>query len=209
MDGPAHRRVVAMYAAALLSAALEAWAADENMPAFKRTTSPNQAKLFIARQQIDAEIFKIDQSRNSLIVKTNTGKFRLEAAPAVPAYFQKGDRVLLEVGILSSAHPDPLLQRRAAREGTDPGVVRQRLDAHVIRANVNRGVLTLKTAAGTLKIDLPSGLIGAFRRADAVPVELAVIPAPSLQASPLTDPEGVHRVGLAALLLAIFGTHRK
>jgi hypothetical protein len=209
MGGPAHRWVATMYAAALLSAALEAWAADENMPALKRATSPHAAKLFIARQQIDAEISTIDQSRKSLTLKTNTGKLRLEAAPAVPGYFKKGDRVVLEVGILSSAHPDPLPQRRAAREGADPGVVRQQLAAEVARADVNSGVLTLKTAAGTLKVDLPSGLIASFQRADVVPVELVVIPAPSVQASPLTDPEGAHRVGLAALLLAIFGKSKR
>jgi hypothetical protein len=209
MGRPAYRRVAGVYAAALLSAALEAWAADENMPALKRATSPHAAKFLIARQQIDAEVFKIDQSRKSLTLKTNTGKLRLDAAPAVPGYFKKGDRVVLELGILSSAHPDPLPQRRAAREGTDPGVVRQQLAAEVALADAKNGLLTLKTAAGTLNVDLPSGLIVALQRADVVSVELAVTPAPSLQASPLTDPEGGRRAGLAALLLAIFGKNKK
>jgi hypothetical protein len=209
MGGPTFRRVAAIDAAALLFAALAAWAANETTPAQKRTTSPDQAKLFMVRQQIDAELSTIDQSRKSLTLTTNAGKCRLEAAPAVPAYFKTGDRVVLEVGILASAHPDSLPQRRAAREGTDPGAVRQHLDARVVRADVNSGVLTVKTAAGTLKVDLPSGLIAAFQRADVVPVELAVIPAPSLQASPLTDPEHGRRAGLAALLLAIFGKNKR
>jgi hypothetical protein len=110
MGGPTLRHVAAIYATALLFAAVAAWAADTNTAALKRPTSLDQAKLFIARQQIDAEISTIDQSRNGLTLKTNAGKFRLEAAPAVPAYFKTGDRVVLEVGILASAWP-----RRSSR----------------------------------------------------------------------------------------------
>jgi hypothetical protein len=80
---------------------------------------------------------------------------------------------------LGFRHPDSLPQRRAAREGTDPGAVRQPLDARVIRADVNSGVLTLKAAAGPFKVDLPGGLVAAFQRGDMVPIELAVMPAPT------------------------------
>jgi hypothetical protein len=87
--------------------------------------------------------------------------------------------------------------------------VRQHLDARVVRADVKSGVLTVKTAAGALKVDLPGGLVATFQRADVVPIELAVMPAPTTGGSPATEQEQVRRMGVAALLFAIFGTHRK
>jgi hypothetical protein len=74
-------------------------------PAAKPPTSPQPAKLLSTRQHIDAEVAEVDQSHNSLTLKTKSTKFRLEANPAVPADFKKGDRIVLEIGILSSAHP--------------------------------------------------------------------------------------------------------
>jgi hypothetical protein len=209
MGRPANPCLAAMYAAAMLFAALEGRAAEEPRSPSKLPQSPQQAKPFIARQQIDAEVVKVDQSGNTLTLKTNAGKLRVQATLAVPAYFKKGDGVLLEVGILSSPHTDPPAQRRAAREGTDPGIVRQYLDAEVARADLKTGVLTLKSVAGTVKIELPSTMITAFRRGEVLPVELMVGPVPPVQASPPTEADGPRRAGLAALLFAIFGKSKK
>jgi hypothetical protein len=113
------------------------------------------------------------------------------------------------VSILASPHADPPARRRPAREGQDPAVVRRRLDAEVTRADLKTGVLTLKSVAGPVRVELPAHVVAAFPRGDMVPSELAVIPAPLAPASPPTDQEQVRRTGLAALLFAIFGKNKK
>jgi hypothetical protein len=96
MRRPTHRWVAGIHATALLFAALEAWAADENAPASKAPKSPQQAKLVIARQQIDAEVGKVDQRRNTVTVTTEAGRVQLQARPPVLGAFKKGDRVVLK-----------------------------------------------------------------------------------------------------------------
>jgi hypothetical protein len=94
MSRSANRYVAGVYAAALLVAATESWAGSEKRPASETRTTPQHGELFIARQQIDAQVAKIDRSRNTLTLKTGAGRVQIEAAPAVPAYFRNGDRVV-------------------------------------------------------------------------------------------------------------------
>jgi uncharacterized protein (UPF0218 family) len=200
-----YRCVAAMCAAALLFATAEAWVGAETRPAPTPPKLPQQARLFTARQQIDAQVAKVDESRNTVTLRTEAGKLQLEAPPTVHAALKKGDRVVLELGILPSAHGGPPARGRPAREGTNPAVIRQQLDAEVAGADLKTGVLTLKSAAGTAQVELPSSVITAFKKGEVVRVELAVIPATNVEPSAATRPERARRAGLAAFLMAIFG----
>jgi hypothetical protein len=208
MSRPAHPCLVAMYAAAALVAASEARAGDEPRPVLMAPRPPGPANRFIARQQLDAQVAKVDHSRNTLTLKTAVGRVEIVAAPAIPAYYRKGDRVVLELGIFQSAHADPPTRRRAAREGTDPAVLRQQLTAAVTEVDLRTGILTLKSVAGSVKIQLPSAAVAAFERGDVVPVELAVVPAMPVQGSAATDPDSGLRAALAALLFGMFGRNK-
>jgi hypothetical protein len=208
MSRPANPSLVAMYTAALLVVAPEARAGDERRPVLKVLTPPDLPSRFIVRQQFDAHVAKVDQSRNTLTLKTAAGTVEIVAAPAIPAYFRRGDRVVLELGIFRSAHADPPTRRRAAREATDPAIVRQRLNAAVTGVDLRTGILTLKSVAGPVKVVLPSGALSAFRRGDVVPVELAVVPAMPVQGSPATDPNSGRRAALVALLFGLFGRNK-
>jgi hypothetical protein len=217
--GRAHRCVVGLSAAALLVAGAEAWAGDQDKPAPKTSRSPSSAKRFIARQRIEAQVTRVDQSRSVLTLKTGAGELRIEAPPAVQASLKKGDRVILEIAVLPpmrqaraehSVRGAPPARRGPAGEEVDQAVVRQQFDAEVSAVDPEAGILTLKgvagkDVAGTVRIELPSSVVAAFRPGEVRPVELTVSREPSAQASLPTQSEGPRRAGLAALLFAIFG----
>jgi hypothetical protein len=221
MGRGAHGCVVGLYAAALLAAGAEAWAGDQNTPAPKPSRSRPPAKLFIARQRIDAQVTRVDPSRQTLTLRTSAGELRIEAPSAVQSSVKKGDRVILEIGILTSPRPAstegatggaPPARRGPGGEEADPAVVRQQFHAEVAGVDPEAGILTLKSVtvkkvAGTVKVELPSNVVAAFRPGELRPVELAVTPE-SVQASVATQPDGPRRAGLAALFFAILGKKR-
>jgi hypothetical protein len=209
--------VAGLSATALLGAGVAAWAADVDRPVPTPARTPPQAKTFIARQHVEARVTRVDQRRNTLTLETGAGNLHLDATPVARMSVKPGDSVVLQIGILPSprqaragrgARAGPAAQRSPAGEETDQAVVRQQLDAEVAGVDLVTGVVTLKSAAGIMTLELPGRVAAAFRPGEVCPVELAVSPAPRSQPTLTTPSDGSRRAGLAALILSIFGRKR-
>jgi hypothetical protein len=172
-------------------------AADLSGRAPQRSNSEPRAPLFVVRRLVDGKITALDSNTGVVEVKTAAGKLTMTARQPSAASLRKGDPVLVELGILPSApRAVPPLGNRG-QHGSDAAVVRQRLNAQVTRVNVARGTLTFQTSAGRAETDLPFNILKRFQQGDTIPVELALIPRGA--------PDRAEHVGLAALLLSIFG----
>jgi hypothetical protein len=155
---------------------------------------------FVVHRQLDAEVGKVDPGADLLLLKTKAGRLKLDAPATVTAGLHKGDRVLVDINVIRHPHPDQVARPQ------HPGqpVLVQQLPAEIVGIQRSVDVVTVRTRAGVLNVDLPSAAIAGLRTGDQLALELAVHLTPETSALSGTDQQRGDR-GLKALFFAIFG----
>jgi len=160
---------------------------------------PQVRPAFIAYRLVDAEVSNIQGS--TLLLKTSAGRLKIDVSgPAIPV-LKTGDRVALGVTVIQ--HPAPASLPRDDELRARPFL---RLPAVITALTRDTGVVWLRCRAGLLNVALPEAAIAGMHTGDRVAVELS-FPSTSEVAALAGQPHN-SRVGLAALLLAIFGHGR-
>jgi len=189
----------AMVAVAVLVIATSAAAG----PAGNPPAATPAGRPFIVHRQLDATVSKVDRVTGILLLRTDVGRLTLGAPVSATALLRKGDRVIVDVGVLR--HPDPA---RVPREDASPRpLLMRRLPADVTAVQRTLGTVSLKTAAGRLNVDLPLEAVADLRTGDRLLVELSVLPDSDAAALPRME-EQQRRAGLGALILKLFGAGR-
>ena len=161
--------------------------------------APQVRPPFIAYRLVDAEVSNVQGS--TLFLKTNAGRLKIDVSgPAVPA-LKTGDHVALGVTVIQ--HPSPASLPRDDELRSRPF---QRLPAVITALTRDTGVVWLSCQAGMLNVTLPEAVIAGLHTGDRLAVELSFPPASEVAA--LAGQPHDSRVGLAALLFAIFGRGR-
>src|SRR5262245_26454869 len=161
--------------------------------------APQVRPTFIAYRLVDAEVSNVQGS--TLFLKTNAGRLKIDASgPGVPV-LKTGDHVALGVTVIQ--HPAPA---SLPRDDESRSRSLQRLPAVVSALTRDTGVVWLRCRAGLLNVALPEAAIGGLHTGDRVAVELSFPSTPEVAA--LAGEPHNSRVGLAALILAIFGRGR-
>lgn len=161
--------------------------------------APQVRPTFIAYRLVDAEVSNVQGS--TLFLKTSAGRLKIDVSgPAVPV-LKTGDRVALGVTVIR--HPAPASLPRDDELRSRP---LQRLPAVIAALQRDTGVVSLRCDAGLLNVALPEAAITGLHTGDRLAIELS-LPSTSEVAALAGQPHN-NRVGLAALLFAIFGRGR-
>ena len=161
--------------------------------------APQSRPTFIAYRLVDAEVSNV--RGGTLFLKTNAGRLKIDVSgPEVPV-LKTGDHLALGVTVIQ--HPTPALLPRDDELRSRP---LQRLPAVITALTRDTGVVWLSCHAGLLNVALPEAAIAGLHTGDRLAVELS-LPSTSEVAALAGQPHN-SRVGLAALLFAIFGRGR-
>jgi hypothetical protein len=161
--------------------------------------APQVRPTFIAYRLVDAEVSNVQGS--TLFLKTSAGRLKIDVSgPAVPV-LKTGDHVAL--GVTMIRHPAPASLPRDDELRSRP---LQRLPAVIAALQRDTGVVSLRCDAGLLNVALPEAAIAGLHTGDRLAIELS-LPSTSEVAALAGQPHN-NRVGLAALLFAIFGRGR-
>jgi hypothetical protein len=161
--------------------------------------APQVRPIFIAYRLVDAEVSNVHGS--TLFLKTSAGRLKIDVSgPAVPV-LKTGDHVALGVTVIR--HPAPASLPRDDELRSRP---LQRLPAVIAAVQRDTGVVSLRCHAGLLNVALPEAAIAGLHTGDRLAIEFS-FPSTSEVAALAGQPHN-NRVGLAALLFAIFGRGR-
>lgn len=158
------------------------------------------APSFIIHHQLEAEVSQVDRAAGALLLKTDAGRLKLDVPADAAGVLRKGDGVILDVTLIR--HPDPT---RVPRTGPPqhPLLVQQ-LTAEVTGIQRSVGVVTLRTPAGRLNVDVPAPALAGLKTGDQVPLELALFRDSGSPALPGMERRAT-RAGFAALIYSLFG----
>ena len=161
--------------------------------------APQVRPTFIAYRLVDAEVSNVQGS--TLFLKTNAGRLKIDGSGPVVPVLKTGDHVALGVTVIQHPAPASLPRDDELRSGPV-----QRLPAVVTALTRDTGVVWLSCHAGLLNVALPEAAIAGLHTGDRLTVELS-FPSTSEVAALAGQPHN-SRVGIAALLFAIFGRGR-
>jgi hypothetical protein len=159
--------------------------------------APQIRPTFIAYRLVDAEVSNVQG--NTLFLKTNAGRLKIDVSGPVVPVLKTGDHLALGVTVIQ--HPTP-----ASLPRDDESRPLQRLPAVITALTRDTGTVWLSCHAGLLNVALPEAAIASLHTGDRLAVELS-LPSTSEVAALAGEPRK-SRVGLAALLFAVFGRGR-